>query len=207
MSSASAAEAGLLGPSPHVVVCPDPDAAHPLADPVAAPGSDALHRGWTLAGNRRIIPVMSPMTGRGTIDELLAHARERIRRLEPRDAHEAAARGALIIDIRCPGDRDRDGAVPGSLHVPRTVLEWRLAPDSAWRSPYAPDLDQEILILCDHGYSSSLAAATLVDLGFHKAGDVVGGFAAWRLAGLPTVAARQPELAPGELVGMRPPER
>ncbi|MGB8020827.1 MAG: rhodanese-like domain-containing protein [Candidatus Nanopelagicales bacterium] len=149
---------------------------------------------------------MSPTARWGTLHEMLAQARERIRRLEPRDAHEAAARGALIIDIRCSGDRYRDGAIPGSLHIPRTVLEWRLAPDGAWRSPYAPDLDQEVLVLCDHGYSSSLAAATLVDLGFGQAGDVVGGFAAWRLAGLPTMSAPHHELTPGELVGMGPPE-
>ena len=88
---------------------------------------------------------------------MLKQARARIRRLEPRSAHEAAANGALIIDIRSATDRERDGVIPGSLHIPRTVLEWRLAPDSPWRSPYAPELDQEILLLCDHGYSSSLA--------------------------------------------------
>jgi rhodanese-related sulfurtransferase len=141
-----------------------------------------------------------------TLDEMLKQARARIRRLEPRSAHEAAVNGALIIDIRSATDRDRDGVIPGSLHVPRTVLEWRLAPDSPWRSPYAPDLDQETLLLCDHGYSSSLAAATLRDLGFINAGDVVGGFAGWCEAQLPTAKAHNHELGPGERVGMRPPE-
>lgn len=150
---------------------------------------------------------MSAPQRRDTLDEMLARARGRIRRLEPREAHEAASRGALIIDIRCSGDRDRDGVIPGSLHVPRTVLEWRLAPGSAWRSPHAPDLDQEVVVICDHGYSSSLAAATLVDLGLSRAGEVVGGFAAWRLAGLPTMAPLSHDLAPGELVGTRPPEQ
>lgn len=150
---------------------------------------------------------MSGSPRRDALDEMLARARVRIRRLGPQEAHEAASRGALIVDVRCSSDRDRDGVIPGSLHVPRTVLEWRLAPGSAWRSPYAPDLDREILVVCDHGYSSSLAAAALVDLGFIAAGDVVGGFEAWRLAGLPTMAARSHVLAPGELVGTRPPER
>ncbi len=149
---------------------------------------------------------MCPAPERLTLDEMLEHARARIRRLEPRSAHEAAGNGALIIDIRSANDRDRDGVIPGSLHIPRTVLEWRLAPDSPWRSPYVPDLDQEILLLCDHGYSSSLAAATLKDLGFANAGDVAGGFAAWREAELPTAQARDHALASGELVGTRPPE-
>ncbi len=149
---------------------------------------------------------MRPAPQRLTLDEMLNEARARIRRLEPRSAHEAAGNGALIIDIRSANDRNRDGVIPGSLHIPRTVLEWRLAPDSPWRNPYVPDLDQDILLLCDHGCSSSLAAATLNDLGFAHAGDVAGGFAAWRHAELPTAQARNHGLAPGELVGMRPPE-
>jgi rhodanese-related sulfurtransferase len=150
---------------------------------------------------------MAPPAGLRTLEALLADARARIRRLEPRDAHAAAARGAMLVDIRCAGDRESDGIVPGSLHVPRTVLEWRFAPDSPWRSPHAPALDDEILLLCDHGYSSSLAAATLVDLGFARAGDVVGGFAAWRRAGLPTVAAERRETGPDQMAGMLPPDR
>jgi rhodanese-related sulfurtransferase len=149
---------------------------------------------------------MCPAPSRVTLDEMLKQARARIRRLEPRSAHEAAANGALIIDIRSATDRDRDGVIPGSLHIPRTVLEWRLAPDSPWRSPYAPDLDQELLLLCDHGYSSSLAAAALHDLGFINAGDIMGGFEGWREVALPTAKARDHELAPGEHAGMRPPE-
>lgn len=129
---------------------------------------------------------MSPGTRGRSLDEMLAQARARIRRREPRDAYEAAQRGAFIVDIRCPGDIARDGAIPGSLHIPRTVLEWRLAPDSAWRSPCAPDLDREILVVCDHGYSSGFAADALRQLGFAHVGDVAGGFEAWRAAGLPT---------------------
>ncbi len=113
----------------------------------------------------------------------------------------------MIIDTRAASDRDREGVVPGSLHIPRTVLEWRLDPDSAWRTPHVAGLDQELLLLCDHGCSSVLAAATLVDLGFSRAGDVIGGFEAWREAGLPTMSPHDHTLAPGERVGMRPPER
>lgn len=156
------------------------------------------------AADHAAMPSPSP---RHTLDEMLARARRRIRRFEPFEAYEACASGALIVDIRGSTDRDRDGVIPGSLHIPRTVLEWRLAPGSAWRSAHAPDLDQEVLVVCDHGYASSLAAATLADLGFSRAGDVVGGFEAWHRAGLPTTAALSHKLAPGELVGTRAPER
>jgi rhodanese-related sulfurtransferase len=85
------------------------------------------------------------------------------------------------------------------------VLEWRLAADSAWRNPYAPDVDGQVIVMCDHGCSSVLAAAVLVDLGFAKASDVVGGYAAWRNAGLVTAPApRRRRRRPGELAGMRP---
>jgi rhodanese-related sulfurtransferase len=152
--------------------------------------------------------MMDAMTSprRDTLDVMLARARRRIRRLQPHEAHRAASVGALIIDIRCSADRDRDGVIPGSVHVPRTVLEWRLTPGSPWRSPYAPDLDREVVVVCDHGYASSLAAASLVDLGFSRAGEVAGGFEAWRHAGLPTMTAIRHDLAAGELVGMRAPE-
>jgi hypothetical protein len=96
--------------------------------------------------------------------------------------------------------------VPGSLHIPRTVLEWRLAPDSGWRTPYAPDLDAQVIVMCDHGCSSVLAAATLVGLGFVRAGDVIGGYAAWHTAGLVTVPAPKDPRGPGEVPGMRAPQ-
>jgi rhodanese-related sulfurtransferase len=143
------------------------------------------------------------MQGRRTIEDLLAEARARIERLEPHAAWEAMTTGALLVDTRGEADRERDGVVPGSLHVPRTGLEWRLDPDSPWRSPYAPGLDARVLVLCEHGYSSSLAAATLVELGFDRAGDVIGGFEAWGAAGLPTGPA--PSHSRVELPGMGPP--
>ena len=134
---------------------------------------------------------------RRTLDDLLAAARASIERLEPAEALAAARDGARILDIRAaPAE-----LVPGSLHVPRTVLEWRLDPDSASRSPHAPGLDERVILLCDHGESSSLAAATLVELGFTRAGDIAGGFAAWVEAGLPVVPA---PAAPGP-PGMAPP--
>jgi rhodanese-related sulfurtransferase len=142
---------------------------------------------------------------RRTIDDLVAEASRRIDRLEPEAALAAMRAGAQLVDIRSDVDRERDGAVPGSLHIPRTVLEWRLDPDSRWRSPFAGGLDTQIVLICDHGYSSVLAAATLAELGFTRAGDVIGGYEAWRAAGLPTMPAPPSRRAPGELAGMQPP--
>jgi rhodanese-related sulfurtransferase len=143
---------------------------------------------------------------RRSLEEPLDEARARIDRLEPHAARAAVSRGAVIVDIRSALDRERDGIVSGSLHIPRTVLEWRLDPDSAWRNPCVGSLDQQIVLLCDHGCSSSLAAATLADLGFTHVGDVIGGFTAWRNAGLPTTQPSSSRLGPGELPGMRPPD-
>jgi rhodanese-related sulfurtransferase len=113
------------------------------------------------------------------VDELLDAARARITRLEPEAAWAAASVGeALIVDIRADDDRRRDGIVPGALHIPRTVLEWRVDPSSEWRNPHVGGRDRRLLLLCSEGYSSSLAAASLVDLGFSGAGDVIDGFVA-----------------------------
>jgi rhodanese-related sulfurtransferase len=141
------------------------------------------------------------LPNRRTLGELLDEAALRIERLEPAAAAEAVDQGALLIDIRSDSNRERDGVVPGALHVPRTVLEWRCDPDGEWRSPLAPALEQQVVLLCDHGCSSVLAAATLVELGYTRAGDVIGGFAAWRDAGLPVATA--PERADG-LAGFGP---
>ena len=136
----------------------------------------------------------------------MAEAQARIDRLEPVEAFAALESGALLVDIRSDGERERDGIVPGSLHVPRTVLEWRLDPDSPWRSPYACGLDERLVLVCDHGCSSVLAAATLADLGFERIGDVVGGFAAWRDAGLPVSRAAPTPRDATTLPGMTPPD-
>ncbi len=125
-----------------------------------------------------------------TLEELLADATARIRRYLPEEALAAAEAGAAIVDIRAP---DRSEAVPGAYHVPRTVLEWRVASDD-WRNAALDG--KRLILLCDHGYSSILAAATLVALGV-DAGDVVGGFEAWKDAGLPVTPARPTDGLPG----------
>ena len=143
---------------------------------------------------------------RRTLDELLEAAKTRIERLQPAEAFAAVQRGALLIDLRSDLDRERDGIIPDSLHIPRTVLEWRLDPDSAWRNPHVGGLGEQIVLICDHGCSSVFAAATLVDLGFEHSGDVIGGYAAWREAGLPTTPAPPSQRRSGELSGMRQPD-
>jgi MFS family permease len=139
-----------------------------------------------------------------TIDALLREARAAIRRVEPGEAFAALGRGAILVDIREVADRERDGVIPGSVHVPRNVLEWRADPASPYRNPEIADVDAELYVLCGEGYSSSLAAAALRELGFTRAGDVVGGFAAWNAAGLPVRPARAREQV--GLPGMGPPE-
>jgi len=141
-----------------------------------------------------------------TLEALLATACARIERLSPHEAFAAQQAGALIIDTRSSEDRERDGIVPGSLHIPRTVLEWRAAPDSRWRSPHVGGVERKVVVLCDHGYSSILTAATLVELGFAGAGDVIGGFEAWRDAGLPVRPAPARRRGPGDLAGMGGPD-
>jgi rhodanese-related sulfurtransferase/SAM-dependent methyltransferase len=133
----------------------------------------------------------SPATGRRTVDDLVAEARDAIESLTPEQAWKAALAGARMIDIRSDSARARDGIVPGSFHIPRTVLEWRLDVSSPWRNEHFSSLDDALVVICDHGYSSSLAAFALVQLGYRRVADVTGGFEAWRLAGMPV--ARPPE--------------
>jgi len=133
------------------------------------------------------------------IDDLLQQASARIRRYLPAEAFEAARHGALIVDIRDHESRRRDGVIPGALHVPRSVLEWRVA-SVEWKNPALEGA--RLILVCDHGYSSVLAAATLVELGC-DCGDIVGGFEAWAAAALPTKPAGPP--AEG-LPGMGPPD-
>jgi rhodanese-related sulfurtransferase len=122
---------------------------------------------------------------RKTIDELLAERRERLQRVDPEGAREAAARGAVLVDIRSSDQRRADGVIPGTPWFPRNVLEWRLDPDSGATAPGFGDLDAEIVLFCNEGYQSSLAAATLQEIGFARATDLAGGFQAWKAAGLP----------------------
>ena len=130
---------------------------------------------------------------RTTADELLAAARARLHRLAPDEAAKAAAtRGALLVDLRDADDRRREGVIPGALHVPLSVLPWRADPSSESRNPRLGPLDLELVLFCNDGYSSSLAAATLQDLGFVRATDLDGGFRAWRAAGLPVAETGPP---------------
>lgn len=131
-------------------------------------------------------PAPAPAGSRG-IDEILTAARARLCRLDPEQAHVAHRRGALLVDIRPAAQRAAHGTVPGALVVERNVLEWRFDPRCAARLPEAVGYDLQVLVLCQEGYTSSLAAAALLDLGLHRATDVVGGFAAWSIAGLPTL--------------------
>jgi rhodanese-related sulfurtransferase len=119
------------------------------------------------------------------VDELLTRARSRLDRLEPQEAQAARESGALLIDIRSDSQRAADGVVPGAAFVPRNVLEWRLDPASPHREPELASPDRHIVLMCDEGYQSSLAAATLQELGLPHATDLAGGFQAWRDAGLP----------------------
>ncbi len=121
---------------------------------------------------------------RKTIEELLDEARRGLDRLEAHQAHAAMGAGALLIDIRSDAQRSADGVVPGALVVQRNVLEWRCDPTSATHDPRI-DPTRALIVMCDEGYQSSLAAATLRRLGLDGATDLIGGFQAWREAGLP----------------------
>lgn len=134
------------------------------------------------------------MTGHQDVDSLLARARERIERLTPRQAQAAVAAGAVLVDTRYQALRERDGLVPGALVVERNELEWRFDPLCPHRLPQAVGHDVQVIVMCNEGYASSLAAASLRDLGLHRAADLDGGFQAWAAAGLPVAS---PEEAAG----------
>ena len=119
-----------------------------------------------------------------TIDDLLATARARLHRVDPERAVAAIHDGALLVDIRPSELRRRDGELPGAIVVDRNVLEWRLDPASPHRLPEVTNHEQVVILVCNEGYASSLAAATLQDLGLRNATDLEGGFAAWAARGL-----------------------
>ena len=114
-----------------------------------------------------------------TIDEILAEARARLTRVTPAEADAARERGAVIVDIRPAAQREAEGELPFAVVIERNVLEWRFDPASDASLPIASH-DLEVVVLCQEGYTSSLAAAALQDLGVHRATDVIGGYAAWR---------------------------
>jgi MFS family permease len=180
--------------------------------------ADSLGAGWAIAvvaaltaGSGVWVAAVSfaprPAAGRQTARELLAEARGAIApRLTPADAYREQGRGAVLVDLRSSDERRRTGVVPGSVHVPRSVLEWRVDPDSGFANPHLGGLDCRLVLFCAEGYSSSLAAATLRRLGCSHATDVVGGFEAWKAAGLPVrPTGAEDEPSPGELPGMSGP--
>lgn len=116
---------------------------------------------------------------------LLAASRARIDRFAPADVPAAQAAGAVVVDIRTAAQRRTGGVVPGSIWYPRNVLEWRCAPGTEHLDPLVGEADGFVVLMCQHGYQTSLAAATLRDLGVTRAGDLIGGFEAWVAAGMP----------------------
>jgi rhodanese-related sulfurtransferase len=145
----------------------------PAATPAPAPAPAAAVPGPVPPGAR-------------TIDQLLAEARARLDRLTPAETFAAFSRGAVLVDIRPEAQRAREGGIPGALIVERNVLEWRFDPASDARLPWVHGYDHEVIVFCSEGYTSSLAAAALQDLGLARATDLAGGFQAWAAAGLPT---------------------
>lgn len=127
---------------------------------------------------------VAPSGSRG-IDDILAETRARLDRLDPAQARQAQLDGAVLVDIRPAAQRAGAGEIPGALIIERNVLEWRFDPRSDARLAVADRYDLPVVVFCQEGYTSSLAAAALQDLGLHRATDVDGGFAAWQAAGLP----------------------
>ena len=123
-----------------------------------------------------------------TVNQLLANAREKLERISPEQAFAEQQDGALIVDIRPQAQRERSGEVPGALVIERNVLEWRFDPTCDAKVAEAIHHDVRILVLCQEGYTSSLAAAALQEIGLRNATDIVGGLRAWREAGLPVTA-------------------
>ncbi|OKK14508.1 MULTISPECIES: rhodanese-like domain-containing protein [unclassified Streptomyces] len=136
--------------------------------------SDAPHEGTGPESARQV-----------GIDELLERVRSGFERLGPEEAGAAAADGALLVDIRYAELRARDGLIPGALVVERNELEWRLDPQGSHRAAEAVSHGLRIVVICNEGYASSLAVESLHRLGLYRATDLVGGFQAWRAAGLP----------------------
>jgi len=120
-----------------------------------------------------------------TVDELLDRARRRLVRVEPAKAARELGEGALLVDIR-PSEQRAQGEIPGAIVVDRNVLEWRLDPASKWKIPQVTGHEIRLIVICNEGYSSSLVAAELHEMGLVNATDVIGGFQAWKAAGLPT---------------------
>ncbi len=120
-----------------------------------------------------------------TVDEVLDNARRRLKRVTAKQAAAELAMGALLVDTRTPQQRERGGEIPGAQVIDRNVLEWRLDPASPDHIAAASGHEVRVIVICAEGYSSSLAAMSLQELGLVNATDVIGGFEAWQAAGLP----------------------
>ena len=140
------------------------------------------------------VPARPP--GARTIDEVLAAARAGLRRVTPRQAFAEFSRGAVLVDIRPQAQRAREGGIPGAVIVERNVLEWRFDPASDARLPWVDGYGQRVIVFCSEGYTSSLAASALTELGLAGATDMIGGFVAWRAGGLP-ICPPTPVTGPG----------
>jgi rhodanese-related sulfurtransferase len=113
-------------------------------------------------------------------DDLVAEARSRIHRTPPEDLVAVVAAGGLVVDIRPAAQRQAEGSLPGALVIERNVLEWRLDPHGDHRVPEATGFDRPVVVVCSEGYASSLAAASLQELGYQQVTDLIGGYMAWR---------------------------
>jgi rhodanese-related sulfurtransferase len=143
--------------------------------------------------NRRfVMDAVRGMQHELSIDELLERERATLHRLHPNEAHEAMLRGAVMIDTRSHEQRVQGGVVPGAIRIHRNVLEWRADPRSGFSDSRIVECSGEVIVMCQQGFSSSLAAATLLRLGVRSATDLIGGFEAWAAAGLP-VAPLEPD--------------
>jgi rhodanese-related sulfurtransferase len=123
-----------------------------------------------------------------SIEDVLSEARRGLLRLDPHESNAAAREGGLIVDIRADHDRARDGLVPGARIIARNVLEWRFDPDTDYCDPVMIAVTGPLILMCAEGYQSSLAAATLHQIGITNATDMIGGFDAWKAAGLPVTS-------------------
>jgi rhodanese-related sulfurtransferase len=127
-------------------------------------------------------------SNRTSIEQLLEHARASLQRMTATELEQALHLGdAVVLDTRTPTDRDRFGCIPGSIHAPRTLIEFMIDPEWGYQHPAIQGFDQRLVCVCNGGFSSSLAARTLQQIGFHRATDLIGGFDAWKHANLPTV--------------------
>jgi rhodanese-related sulfurtransferase len=122
---------------------------------------------------------------RRNINDMLATARARLERLTPAQAAARRHEGWTIVDVRAADVREREGRIPGAVHAPLNVLEWRVDPESGHQEPALAGKEDRLILVCHEGYSSSLAAIRLHELGYTETTDIVGGFTAWTAAGLP----------------------